>query len=265
MVMLRLPIPLEHGAQDAWGAETHPLLHLVATYGPWVLGVGTALVVLRALLRSHRYRAVKVLDPEAQTSVNDAIRAAEKGTLGEVVPVVLERSDDHVGARWRCALFALLVGSALLESFLPWSIPEQLLACQLALGALGYGLARLLPDLERIFVSESLASEAAEEQAVQEFHRHGLRETKSRTGVLIFVSLFERRVVVLGDEGIHTKAGDDLWKRTRDAILDGVAKDRLADGIVQGVRACGEVLAVHDPSDGSDPNEVEDRLIVRSR
>jgi putative membrane protein len=255
----------DHGAQDAWDAGTHPLLSLVSTYGPWVLGAATLLVVLRALVRSHRYRAVKVLGPEAQTSVNDTIRSAERTTLGEIVPVVLERSDDHAAARWRCALFGLLVGSALLESFLPWTEPERLLACQLALGALGYALARLLPDLERMFVTESLASEAAEEQAVQEFHRYGLRETKSRTGVLIFVSLFERRVVVLGDEGIHAKAGDDLWKRTRDAILGGVAKDALADGIVQGVRACGEVLAVHDPSDGSDPNEVEDRLVVRSR
>ena len=39
---------LEHGAQDAWGAEAHPLL-LVATYGPWVLGAAAILVVFRAL------------------------------------------------------------------------------------------------------------------------------------------------------------------------------------------------------------------------
>jgi putative membrane protein len=161
---------------------------------------------------------LKVLGAGAQATVTETIRAAETKTLGEIVPVVLERSDDHAAARWRCALFGLLVGSALLERFLPWTMPERLLASQLALGILGYCLARLLPDLERIFVSESLATETAEEQAVQEFHRYGLRETKSRTGVLIFVSLFERRVVVLGDEGIHLKAGDDLWKRTRDAI-----------------------------------------------
>lgn len=256
---------LDHGAQDAWDAETHPLLSLVATYGPWVLGAAAILVVFRALIRTHRYRALKVLGAGAQATVTESIRAAETKTLGEIVPVVLERSDDHAAARWRCALFGLLVGSALLERFLPWTMPERLLASQLALGILGYCLARLLPDLERIFVSESLATETAEEQAVQEFHRYGLRETKSRTGVLIFVSLFERRVVVLGDEGIHLKAGDDLWKRTRDAILDGIARNRLDEGLAAGVRACGEVLAVHDPSDGAHANEVEDRLIVRAR
>jgi putative membrane protein len=256
---------VDHGAQDAWGAETHPLLNLVATYGPWVLGIATLLVIVRALVRTHRYRAVRVLGTGAQASVTEAIRAAETKTLGEIVPVVLERSDDHAAARWRCALVGLLVGSALLERYLPWDAPERLLASQLALGILGYCLARLLPDLERMFVTESLATETAEEQAVQEFHRYGLRETKARTGVLVFVSLFERRVVVLGDEGIHEKAGDVLWNRTRDVILDGVTRNRLAEGLVAGVRACGEVLAVHDPSDGTHVNEVEDRLIVRAR
>jgi putative membrane protein len=256
---------LEHGAQDAWDAETHPLLNLVATWGPWVLGAVTVYVILRALLRTHRYRAVRVLGDGAQASVTEAIRAAESKTLGEIVPVVLERSDDHAAARWRCALFGLLVGSVLLERYLPWSMPERLLASQLALGILGYCLARLLPDFERMFVSESLATETAEEQAVQEFHRYELRETKARTGVLLFVSLFERRVVVLGDEGIHEKAGDVLWNKTRDVILDGVARNHLAEGIVAGVRACGEVLAAHDPSDGRDANEIEDRLIVRAR
>ena len=256
---------LRNGAQDAWGSESHPVLHAVATYGPWVLGAATLFVVVKALLRSHRYRAVRVLGSGEQEKVNDAILAAERTTLGEIVPVVLERSDDHAAARWRCALFGLLVGSMLLESFLPWTAPERLLACQLALGAIGYGLARLLPDLERMFVTEAHATEAAEEQAIQEFHRQALRETRSRTGVLIFVSLFERRVVVLGDEGIQAKAGDDLWKRTRDTILRGVSRNALAEGLAEGVRACGEVLAVHDPNDGQDPNEVPDRLVVRTR
>jgi len=256
---------LQHGADDAWGAEVHPILHQVAVLGPWVLGGLVLLVVLRALLRARRYRAVHVLGPEAQAAVRDAIRAAESRTVGEIVPVVLERSDEHPSALWTCALFALLVGSALLERFLPWSIPHELLLCQLGLGAAGYVLAALLPDLGRHFVSEGRATAAAEEQALQEFHRYGLRETRDRTGILVFVSLFERRVVVLGDAGIHEKVGDDHWTRTRDAILSGIARGSLADGLVEGVRACGEELAKHFPSKSKGENELPDRLIVRSR
>jgi putative membrane protein len=92
-----------------------------------------------------------------------------------------------------------------------------------------------------------------------------LRETRDRTGILIFVSLFERRVVVLGDLGIHAKVGDDHWQKTSDAILSGIARGALADGIVAGVKACGDVLAEHFPASPKQANELEDRLIVRAR
>jgi putative membrane protein len=253
------------GADDAWGAESHPLLHWVSVYGPWALAGLSMFFVVRAIVRARRYRAVSVLDAEAQESVRQAVRAAEARTSGEIVPVVLERSDDHSSAAWIGALLSLLVGSALLEQYLPWTIPEQLLAWQLGLGAAGYALTRALPDLGRVFVSEARASATAEEQALREFHVQGLRETKDRTGVLIFVSLFERRVVVLGDSGIHARVGDAHWKQTRDAILDGIERGSLADGLGAGVRACGDVLAEHFPARADDTNEIPDRLVVRAR
>lgn len=264
---------LPRGDDEAWGAYDHPWLHAVAVVGPWVLGALSAFLVLRALARQSRYRAVSVLGADQQAAVCDAVRAAEKRTIGEIVPVVLERSNDHPSSEWRCALLALLVGSALLERYLPWSVPHELLLCQLGLGSAGFLLARFLPDLARLFVSEARATESAGEQSLQEFYRQGLRETRERTGVLILVSLFERRVLVLGDAGIHAKVGDAHWQRTRDLILDGVARGAIADGLVAGVRACGEVLAEHFPvrpedAPGNVPaeeNELPDRLVVRAR
>lgn len=256
---------LQAGADDAWEPGAHPILYLVAEYGPWVfLALGTGLI-LRALARRKRYRAVSVLDAGAQETLHKAIRDAESRTVGEIVPVVLERSDSYPGAAWLAALCTMLIGSALLERHLPWSEPHWLLLCQLALGAVGFLLAFFLPDLQRIFVTEARATEMAGEQATLEFHRLGLRETRERTGVLIFVSLFEHRVVVLGDEGIHALVGEAHWNRTRDAVLDGIVRGSLADGLAAGVRASGEVLAQHFPRKPGDQNEIADRLIVRTR
>ena len=159
----------------------------------------------------------------------------------------------------------MLLGSALLERHLPWSEPHWVLLDQLALGAVGFLLASLLPDLQRLFVTEARATEMAAEQALQEFHLLGLRGTRERTGVLLFVSLFEHRVVVLGDEGIHAKVGDEHWNRTKDALLAGIARGSLAEGLGAGVRACGEVLAEHFPRAPGDTNEIADRLVVRAR
>jgi putative membrane protein len=253
----------DHGAQGEWSEGLHPILYRVGEYGPYVLLAITLFVIARAIVRRRRYRAVHVLNDDDQTVVRAAIADVESRTRGEIVPVVLERSDAHPESVWLCTLCALLVGSALLEKYLPWTAPHWLLASQILLGACGYALAELLPDVKRLFVFEARATEMAEEQALQEFHRLGVHKTRDATGVLIFVSLFERRVIVLGDSGIHAKVGDEHWLGVHRAILDGIAHGSLRDGLVAGIKACGDELVKHFPRGEAGANELEDHLIVR--
>ena len=83
------------------------------------------------------------------------------------------------------------------------------------------------------------------------------------TGVLIFTSLLEHRVVVLGDRGIAEHLPEGFWADVREAILSGIRRGSLRDGLVEGVRLAGEALAEHAPWREGDRNEVPDRLIVR--
>lgn len=256
-------VMLQVGESETWTPGAPPWLYVVGEVGPWVLLALALLVLGRALLRRGRYRALEVLSQEDQAAVHAALVDVERRTVGEVVPVVLERSDSYPGARWGAALATMLIASALLERWLPWGAPHWLLLSQIALGAVGFALASLLPDVARRFVSEERADEMAAEEAFQEFFRLGLHETRERTGVLLFVSLFEHRVVVLGDRGIDSKVGTEHWVRTREAILAGIARGSLRDGLVDGIRASGDVLAEHFPWVEGDRNEVPDRLVVR--
>jgi putative membrane protein len=259
MVIL-LSMILEEERQGSWLPGWAAQL---ARYGPLLLVALIVAALLRTLIRHRRYDASSVLGPESRAAVRDALAAAEKRSEGEIVPVVLERSDRHPEACWLAALAALLLASVLLVSWLPWQRPALILSCQIGAGAVGWLLARLLPDLRRTFVSEARATEVAEEQAVQEFHRARLYKTRRATGVLLFVSLLERRVIVLGDEGIHAKVGDDHWKSTTQAVLDGIAAGSLRSGLLAGIERCGAVLAEHFPAQRHDVNELPDRLIVR--
>ncbi len=219
--------------------------------------------VLRALFRQGRYRVVKSFTEEERRAVQDAVVAAEKKTVGEILPVVVERSDPHPGADWLAALCFLLVGSGLLASWLPWEHPVLLLLSQLAMGALGFGLVRLLPDLKRLFIFGDRASAVAEEQAFQEFYANGLHKTEAATGVLLFVSLLEHRVIILADEGINSKVDADFWAGTDEVILEGVRNGSLRDGLVAGIQRTGERLSELFPWQEGDRNEIPDRVIVR--
>ncbi len=252
------------GSHSTWEQSANPILYTAAEIGPKVLAALALFVVVKALMRGNRYRTNAVLTVDAQSRIHEALIAAEKRTVGEIVPVVLERSDSHPGARWLAALCTMLIGSALLEPYMPWHLPHWLLAWQIGLGAVGFAAATWMPDLARLFVLESRASEVAAEQAFQEFYRLGLHKTSASTGVLIFVSLFERRVIVLGDDGIDAKVGEEHWNATRDAILSGIQRGSLADGLVDGIRRSGDELAKHFPWESGDRNEVPDRMVVRA-
>ena len=245
-----------HAASPAW-------LHAVAVGGPIALAAVVLAFVVVAIVRLRRYSVRAILTPRAEAALVAAVAAAERRTVGEVLPVVLERSDRHDAANLRAALMLAVVGITLLGPSLSAEKPLVWLAAETGCGLVGWLFARCLSDLRRRFVSEKRATATAHEQAVQEFHRHALHQTRERTGVLIFVSLFERCVVVLGDEGIAAKVSEDHWRGTADAILTGIRRGDLEGGLREGIERCGDVLAEHFPWREGDRNEIPNRVIIR--
>jgi putative membrane protein len=98
-----------------------------------------------------------------------------------------------------------------------------------------------------------------------EFYRSGIYKTREANGVLIYLSLFEHRVVVLGDRGIHEKMGDEGWNRVRDLIISGIRRGRAAEGICSAVEGCGKTLAEYFPRRDGDINELSDSVVDRRR
>ena len=78
--------------------------YIVAIVLPLVFAGLLLFFVLRAILRQRRYRVVGSFDKEDERAVHQALAEAERRTVGEILPVVVERSDPHPGADWLAAL-----------------------------------------------------------------------------------------------------------------------------------------------------------------
>jgi putative membrane protein len=60
--------------------------------------------------------------------------------------------------------------------------------------------------------------------------------------VLVFLSLLERRAVVLGDSGINARVADGEWSRIVGDLARGMGAGRPADALVGAIDACGDLL-----------------------
>jgi putative membrane protein len=246
------------GEQTATG-----IWNVLGWVGPTVFGLLLLLALARGYLRRRHYRAVDVFDERDVEAVRQAVVGAERKTVGEILPVIVERSDPHPGASWMAAMAFVLVGSSLLVVWLPWQHPTWVLGTQFLLGLAGFAAARALPDFKRLFVSSSRAEAVCREQAFQEFFGNGLHRTEAATGVLVFVSLLEHRAVVLADEGIDSRVEADFWAEVDRRVLDGIRSGSLRDGLIAGIEQIGDQLADKFPWTEGDRNEVPDRVIVR--
>jgi putative membrane protein len=198
---------------------------------------------------------------EAQERIAAAVRQAEARSMGQVVPVVVERSEPYEEARWIAAVVAAALVTGLVE-VLRWEPTiAELFALQILGGVLGWIAGRLAP-VERLLAGKGHQERAVQARAEQAFFEHGLHETRDGTGVLIFASLRERRAVVIGDRGIHARMGDDEWKRAVEALVEGMRRDSPGEGFVAAIAIAGARLEEHFPRRAGEiiPNELPDGL-----
>ena len=196
--------------------------------------------------------------------IGEAVRQAESGTSGEVVVVITEASDEHAVARWRSA-FAL-AGLVLLADiayrhfatfWLSWS-PDAVWLTAVVAGGLGF-VAASWPPLRRVLVGPARLRQVVRRAAEAAFAGEGVLETRDRTGILIFLSLLERQVVVLPDTGIAAKAPEAAWAGVVREVVLGMKKGRPADALVAAVTSCGDTLrAAGFTARAEDENEISD-------
>lgn len=100
-----------------------------------------------------------------------------------------------------------------------------------------------------------------EKTARKAFVRLGMDRTAERNGVLIFLVPSRKRFMVLGDEGIHARVGQDFWNEIADCLSGHFQRSEFTEGLVQGITRIGERLAEHFPSQGeADRNELPDEV-----
>ena len=204
--------------------------------------------------------------------VRAAVNDAEGITSGEIVPYVVVASDDYEATSWKGAALGSLVGAlgavVLHRSLGLWGGPiDYWIAAPPFLGAaLGYLVTTALPGLKRSLIPDETQEVRVRRRAMAAFLEEEVFRTRERTGILLFVSLFEHRVVVLGDEGINRRVEESDWQEVVDRTVRGIREGRAGDALVEAIEMCGRLLqrrGVERRDDDTD--ELSDELRTRER
>jgi putative membrane protein len=221
-------------------------------------------------------RASQAFSPQDRERINQAVQQAERGTSAEIVPVVAsasgryDRPEDMVGL-W-LALAAMVVvwfvfpaaphehGSW--ETAWPhWKLLAMLAATVLAF-VVGTALATYVGPLRRLFTSRTQMADEVAARARGVFYSQAVHHTAGQTGVLIYVSLYERMAAVLADQMVMDKIGQTTLDELRDTLIVGLRGGDVTNAFCQTIQAAGQRLAPVLPPQADDVNELPDALVT---
>jgi len=196
-----------------------------------------------------------------KTRIRGSVRSVETGTSGEIATMVVDHSDGYLeaevlGGILVAGLVALIIAIAVQHVTIWTFVP---IVCAL------YFPARLLcirfPRLKVPFINKKRMMHAVQERAVRAFYEKGLYRTRDENGILIFISILERKVWILGDRGVNLKVPPEIWQAHADEISVGIREGRPCDALCAVIESCGRVLVEHFPRKEDDTNELPDELI----
>jgi putative membrane protein len=199
------------------------------------------------------------LHPSAKLRTSAAIVAIEARTAVEVVVAVRRRAARHVvtslGLGAACGLVSFVVMWFSPQIYDVWTMPIDIAVTVL----LGAGMCAAVAPLRRVLTPTRFLTESAERAARETFAALGIGNTRGRTGLLVYVALFERAVVLVPDVGIPEAVGGEALAGIRAALLASVERRDL-DGFLATLARLGPVCAQALPRQAGDENELCDHV-----
>jgi putative membrane protein len=150
-----------------------------------------------------------VLSENDKELLEKKVSLAEEQTRSQIVLATVIRSDSYAEIPWKAFALGISVSGLLALSgnllFPGWIQGMAVLIAVVAMLATGSSMALLtilLPVFARLFLNDSRAETETRQYAESLFLSRQLFLTKHRTGILLLISLFEKKVVIIPDKGI---------------------------------------------------------------
>ena len=221
-------------------------------------------------------KASNLFSEDQRKQIESAVAAAESKTSCEIVPVVAtasgryDRPEDIVG------LWFAIIGGSLVWYLAPRQIAASgswnsssdvvgiltLIAVMTASFLIGAIAASRIAWLRRWFTPKKEMNEEVLSRAQETFFNKNIHHTDNSTGLLIYVSLFERFAVILGDQNVVQELGQDTLDQLCNQLTTDLKEGNATEAICKVIGDAGDVLSGPLPQQADDTNELQDTLVL---
>ncbi len=205
--------------------------------------------------------------PAELERIKAAVHKAEDKISGEIVPVFVEKSGFYSIANYRAAMaFGSLafVVVILFDRYYPSLAiydPLKIFLGVALVGVIGAMISHFVNPVQKIFVSQDHLNRATRQRADTAFMQQEVFNTRHRTGIMIFISFFEREVIVMADRGISKVVEQKDWDKIVQGIIQNIRNGKVVDGMEAAILRCGEILLEKGFNKTTDDvNELSDDL-----
>jgi len=196
--------------------------------------------------------------------ISQTVHKVEAQVQAEIIPMIVMRSSAVGHVTPLIMLNLMLVFIPLEFYYFQWSLDFNLWLGFSVLGA--YLLARWASCklwVQRIFTSDADETAQVWRRAELEFYRQKTHHTKDRNGILLFVSIMERKAVLLADETIAREFPADTWAPIVQEFSLSLKAGHWGEGFQKTLERCRELLAEKFPSRNGQPrNELANFLRI---
>lgn len=196
-------------------------------------------------------------DDTAREALTECVKKIETTTDAELVLVVRARSGSYRQADY---LFGVLLAFAglLFLLFAPFDFHQYWVAIDVALlFGIGAFITSRSNSLRRLLTTEKFRSALARTGAAAMFYEAGIANTNAEMGILIYLSILERRLELIADRGILKGVNALEWNRLVSELHE-AGRKADAQTLQVGLENLGELLSKHCPATGENPNELPD-------
>lgn len=178
------------------------------------------------------------LTPQEADAVEASIARVESRTGVQVVTAVVGGSDGYPEIVWKAFALGVAV-AALVVVAVDIARPDWAISYLwfnvtpiLAAGAVSALVAIAVPEYARRFLNRARAAGEVRQYAQSMFLERQLFRTRSRNGVLVLASLFERHVEIVADIGFDGRVGAVEWRSVVDAMTPALRSARPAEAFL---------------------------------